>query len=311
MNPMKRVLVIWNPMAGRVGVEAAVHQAVHVFEALGWEAHAKKSQSGDHVTELAREAAHQAFDAVFVAGGDGSLGRAVAGLIDPTTPGAKPALGVLPTGTANVWAKEIGLPVSKRNRIPESAERLAAGHVQRMDVGMCNGRPFLFWAGFGLDGRVVDQLERKRNRFIKRWNEIYYMLTILQCSARWAGVQMQVQVDDRQVEGKFMLAVAGNIQRYAGGLARLSPEAVWDDGKMELWLFGGGRKGGIGMAIRHLWNLGWGTHVRDHQMVCLPFRHLKINFLTEEWMQLDGDPWGTVREAEIEVRRGAVRVLVP
>ena len=308
---MKRVLVIWNPMAGRVGVEAAVHQAARVFEERGWQARVEKSQSGEHVTRLAQEAAAQAFDAVFVAGGDGSLGRAVAGLIDQPIPGANTALGVLPTGTANVWAREIGLPVSQRNQITESAERLAAGHVQGMDVGVCNGRPFLFWAGFGLDGRVVDQLERNRSRFVKRWNEIYYLWTILQCSARWGGVRMQVQADDQQVEGKFMLAVAGNIQRYAGGLARLSPEAVWNDGKMELWLFGGGRKVGTGMAIRHLWNLGWGRHVRDRHMVCLPFQHLKMTFSAEEWMQLDGEPWGTVREAEINIKREAVRVLVP
>ena len=80
---------------------------------------------------------------------------------------------------------------------------------------------------------------------------------------------------------------------------------------MELWLFGGGKKGGIGMALRHLWNLGRGRHVRDNTMVCLPFQHLKITFLAEEWMQMDGDPWGTVREAEIKVISGAVRVLVP
>ena len=303
---MKKAMLIWNPAAGRMGAEGIVRQAARVLGELGWEVRVEGSKRAGHVTELAKEAAQTEMEAVFVAGGDGSLGRAVAGLV-----GSRTALGVLPTGTANVWAREIGLQVSGANIAVESARRLAIGQMHPMDVGVCNGRLFFLWAGFGLDGRVVDRLERKRSRFVKQINEFYYALAILQCAAGWKGVRLQVRADDREIEGQYMVAVAGNIRHYAGGLAKLSPEAVWDDGRMELWLFGSGKRGGVGMAVRHLWNLGWGRHVKDNEMVCLPFRRLKLAFETEEWMQMDGDPWGKVREVDIKVMKRAVRVLLP
>jgi len=305
MGIMKKAMLIWNPAAGRMGAEGVVREAARVLAEKGWEMCIERSRSAEHVTGLAREAAQAEMDAVFVAGGDGSLGRAVTGLA-----GSETALGVLPTGTANVWARELGLSVSGPSMVVESARRLAGGKARMMDVGVCNGKLFFLWAGFGLDGRVVDRLERNRSRWVKQLNEVYYMLTILQCAAGWEGVRVQVQADDQEVEGTFMLALAGNIRHYAGGLAQLSPMAVWDDGVMELWLFGAGRRGGLRMAVRHLWNLGWGRHVRDSEIVCLPFRQLKMEFETEEWMQMDGEPWGRVKSVEVAVRRRAVRVLV-
>jgi diacylglycerol kinase (ATP) len=299
-------MLIWNPTAGRIGTQRQVRQATRALGENGWNVRVEHSRSADHVTELAAEAAQTQLDAVFVAGGDGSLARVVAGLV-----GSETALGVLPTGTANVWAREIGLPVSTVNMVVKSARKLATARVRLMDVGICNGLSFLLWAGFGLDGRVVDQLERKRTRFVKQLNEVYYALSILKFAAGWQGVRVQVKADEQEIEGRYMVAVAGNIQYYAGGLAKLSPEAAWDDGRMELWLFGSGKRGGMGSAVRHLWNLGWGRHVKDGEVVCMPFQQLSLVFETEEWMQMDGDPWGKVREVDITVKKRAVRVLVP
>jgi diacylglycerol kinase family enzyme len=134
---------------------------------------------------------------------------------------------------------------------------------------------------------------------------------ILQRSVGWKGVEMRVQTDTQGIEGRFMVAVAGNIRRYAGGLARLSPVAKWDDGLRELWLFGSGKKGGAGMAVRHLWNLGWGRHVQDSEMICLPFRQATIKFETEEWMQMDGEPMGMVKAAALSVQEQVLKVIVP
>ncbi|NUM49398.1 MAG: diacylglycerol kinase family lipid kinase [Anaerolineales bacterium] len=299
---MKKAMLIWNPAAGRVGAERDVREAARAL--TGWEVHFEPSQSAAHVTELAQTAARENWEAVFVAGGDGSLGRAVAGLAGSAT-----ALGVLPTGTTNVWAQELGLPIVGRQRLVESARQLAAGHVQTMDIGLCNGLPYLLWAGFGLDARVIDRLERKRSRWMKRLNEIYYLLTIFQCARGWPGAQVQVTADGQTVEGRFILALAGNIRLYAGGL--LSPNARWNDGKQELWLLGSGKNGGVPSVIRHLWNLGRGQHVQDRNTLCLPFRQLKLTFATPEWMHLDGEPYGTVQEAEIQIWAQGLRVLVP
>lgn len=299
-------MLIWNPMAGRGSLGVKVNQAARVLLETGWNLQVKESKSATHVTELARQAAEEHLRALFVAGGDGSLGRAVAGL-----KGSETALGVLPTGTANVWARELGLPVSGVNMAVESARRLAKGTARTFDVGMCQGRPFFLWAGFGLDGRVVERLERKRSRLVKQLNEIYYTLTILQCAAGWKGMKVQVKADEQEVEGRFMVGVASNIRLYAGGLAQLSPDEKWDDGRMSLWLFEAGKQGGVGVAFQHVWNLWKGRHVKERNVLCLPFKRLSLRFEEDEWMQMDGEPWGQVKEAEIYVQAQALKVLVP
>lgn len=297
-------MLIWNPAAGRVRAEPGIQEAARVLEEAGWQVHLERSQSATHVTELARQAAQAQWEAVFAAGGDGTLGRATIGLAGSAT-----ALGVIPAGTTNVWAQEIGLPVS--GPMAESVRRLAEGRTQTIDIGLCNGRPFFLWAGFGLDARVINHLERRRSRFMKQINEIFYALAILRCAAGWRGTSVQAQVDGQTVEGRFMLALAGNIRLYAGGLATLSPTAIWDDGKLELWLLKSGQRGGIGTVLRHLWNLGWGRHTQDREVVSFSFRQVKLAFETEEWMHMDGEPYGRVQAVALEVWEKALRVLIP
>ncbi len=287
-------------------MEGEVREAVQVFEAAGWTIRQERSQSAVHVTELARQAAASAYEAVFIAGGDGTVGRAVEGLA-----GSETAVGVLPTGTTNVWAQEMGLPATGLRAAVESARRLANGPRVRMDVGLCNGKTFLLWAGFGLDARVVDQLERKRHRFMKQLNEVYYALTILRTSAGWRGTPMHVSTGAQTVQGHFMLVIAGNIRQYGGGLATLSPHAKWDDGKMELWLFHSGKQGGIPVVVRHVWNLVRGLHVKDRNVTCLPFQQAQITFETGEWMHLDGEPCGQVQTVELAVWEQGLWVIVP
>lgn len=299
-------MLIWNPGAGRLNMEGEVREAVRIFEAAGWNIRLERSQSAAHVTELARQAAEAGFEAVFIAGGDGTLGRAVAGLI-----GTETAVGILPSGTTNVWAQEIGLPATGLRAAVESARRLANGPRLKIDVGLCNGNPFLLWAGFGLDARTVDQLERKRHRFMKQLNEVYYALTILRTSAGWRGTPMHVSTGEQTVQGRFMLIIAGNIRHYGGGLATLSPEGKWDDGKMELWLFHSGTQGGIPTVARHVWNLIRGLHVKDRNVTCLPFREARLTFETEEWMHMDGEPCGQVQTVELAVQARGVWVILP
>lgn len=303
---MKRARLIWNPAAGRIEVASKLREAAQTLETAGWQVEVVPSQNAAHVTELARDTAQAGWEAVFAVGGDGTLSRAVAGLA-----GSETALGVFPSGTTNVWAQEIGLPLRGPNPLAESARKLAQGTVRTIDLGVCNGTPFFLWAGFGLDARVIDQLERKRSRWMKLINELYYALTILRCAAGWAGIPVRATADGHTVEGQVMLALAGNARLYAGGMVTLSPHAAWDDGKFELWLLRSGPKGGVGSVIRHLWNLRWGKHVQDREAVCLSFTQARLTFEADEWMHADGEPVGKVREAEIKVWEKGLRVLVP
>src|SRR5512138_3416040 len=101
---MRSAVIIYNPTAGRFSTKPFMKSVVNELESAGWQAEAAETRSGEHIVELAKQAAAQKKDAIFAVGGDGTIGNVVNGLA-----GSDTALGVLPAGTANVWAIELGL----------------------------------------------------------------------------------------------------------------------------------------------------------------------------------------------------------
>jgi len=118
---------------------------------------AETSRRG-HATRLAQGAAAEGRDAVVVLGGDGTLNEAANGLAGSST-----ALGVLPGGSTNVFARTIGMtndPVEATGELLAAMARGAAGR-RRIGLGSVNGRYFLFHVGLGFDAAVVEQVEKR------------------------------------------------------------------------------------------------------------------------------------------------------
>jgi diacylglycerol kinase (ATP) len=183
--------LIYNPAAGRYPSWILTERAANVLREEGWRVSIEKTQSGKHVTDLAEKAALEGMDALFVVGGDGSVNRALPGLINSQT-----ALGVLPAGTANVWAQELGLPGLSWTRwmaLEESARRLAGACVAQADVGFCNGIPFLLWAGIGLDAFIVQRLE-PRTQLEKRFAVVHYVASAAWNASMWRGMNLNVVI---------------------------------------------------------------------------------------------------------------------
>src|SRR5919198_1929616 len=91
-NPsMRSAVIVYNPSAGRFSVKPFIKTAVKELESAGWQVEAAETKSGEHIIELAKQAAAEKKDAVFAVGGDGTIGNVVNGLA-----GTETALGVLP-----------------------------------------------------------------------------------------------------------------------------------------------------------------------------------------------------------------------
>jgi diacylglycerol kinase family enzyme len=134
---MKPAYLVYNPAAGLFDKRELVIGAAARLESHGWQIQVEETGSGGDATRLAQDAARKGHAAFFIAGGDGSIGQAAAGLA-----GSQTALGALPGGTANVWARELGLrglTSWNRRALEDGAEQLARGRVQAVDVGVCNG----------------------------------------------------------------------------------------------------------------------------------------------------------------------------
>jgi diacylglycerol kinase (ATP) len=302
---MPRALLVYNPAAGRYPSLLLTERAAKVLEDKGWQIQMEQTQSGKQITTLARKAAAQGLDAFVVVGGDGSVNRALAGLV-----GTHTALGVLPAGTANVWAQELGLPGLSWTRLmalEESARRIANARVWEADVGFCNDRPFLLWAGIGLDAFIVHRIE-PRTQLEKRFAVVQYAASAALNASAWRGMKLRVSTDGEIAAGHFLLAVVSNIHLYAGGYAELSPHALLDDGTMDLWLFEGSRLEDIVQLVWELWS---GRHLHSDRVRRIPFRRAVLESDSPLYVQADGEPMQENGQVQIEVRRRAVRVLVP
>lgn len=302
---MRSAVVIYNPTAGRSSVKPFIKSAVNELESAGWNVNAAETKSGEHIIELAKQAAAEKKDAVFAVGGDGTIGNVVNGLV-----GSETALGVLPAGTANVWSIELGLrPFAWTHPwvLRKNASILANAPCHVVDVGLCNQVYFMMWAGIGLDALTIQSLE-PRVRLDKIFAMPEYTAKALWNAAQWSGLRLRLWADEHEVEGHFILAVATNIRHYMGGLSNLSPDAYINDGLLDLWLFSGSN---LGDALRHAYDLWRGSHVNSDAAHRITFRDLRVEADSPYWIQTDGEARGSSTIAEISVQTHALKLLMP
>lgn len=302
---MRRGLLLYNPAAGRIPVRPFVRGLVRPLKNAGWQVDVVETLSGRHATRVAAQAASEDYDAVFAIGGDGTVGQVAGGLLNTET-----ALGVLPAGTMNVWAMELG----QRNfdwlhsrALRQNSQLLANAPVYRVDVGICNEQPFLLWAGFGLDAITIRQLE-PRSRFAKYVSVPEYFAATVWTAAVWHGMDLRVWTNNQRVEGHYLLAVATNIRRYVGGMAVLSPNAFLDDGEMDLWLMSGDN---MADAFRHFFDLLAGRHLSSEQARRLPFHTARVESDTAFSLQMDGEPMLGSKTAQLNIQKQALKVILP
>ncbi|HET9912554.1 MAG TPA: diacylglycerol kinase family protein [Anaerolineales bacterium] len=301
---MRSAVIIYNPTAGRFSTKPFIKSVVKELESAGWQVDAAETLSGEHIIELAKQAAAEKKDAVFAVGGDGTIGNVVNGLV-----GSETALGVLPAGTANVWSIELGLQPFAWHRpwvLRKNVAILANAPCYRVDVGLCNQVSFMMWAGIGLDAMAVQALE-PRVRIDKFFAAPEYAVSALWNAAQWSGLNLHLWADEQEVEGRFILAVATNIRHYMGGLSNLSPDAYIDDGLLDLWLFSGSN---LGDALRHAYDLWRGSHVNSDAAQRISFRNLHVEADSSYWIHTDGETRGSASFAEISVQTRALKLLV-
>ena len=302
---MRKGLLLYNPAAGRVPVRPFVRGIIRPLNAAGWQVDVAETLSGAHATQVARQAAAEKYEAVFAIGGDGTVGQVASGLLNSNT-----ALAVLPAGTMNVWATELGLRTFDwfhNSALRENARLLANAPVHRVDVGLCNGRPFLLWAGIGLDAMTIRQLE-PRPRFVKYVSVPEYFAATVWNATIWHGMDLRVWADDQRVDGHFLLAITTNIRRYVGGMAVLSPNAFLDDGEMDIWLMSGNN---VADAFRHFFDLLAGRHLTSDQARRLPFHSARVESDTAFSIQMDGEPMLGGTHAELKIQKQALKVIIP
>jgi YegS/Rv2252/BmrU family lipid kinase len=297
-------LLIFNPAAGPRGeLRRDLERVVGYLGSRGWHVTIRATRKPGDAAELARVAVAARCKVVLVAGGDGTVHEAVNGLV-----GSDTALGVLPVGTGNVWAKEIGLPtlsLTQPDRLLAAARMLVDGDVRWVDVGRVNDRHFLICAGVGIDSTVAAKVE-PRTRATKQLGAVVYLSAGIRIASHFSGVRSTIVIDGRIIRTRMILVVVSNVQLY-GGLVKMTPEARMDDGLLDIRVFKGM---GPAWVFRHVAGVFTHRHLQDPMVSHYQGRQVTIYTAEPYPIQLDGEPFG-MTPASMEVMPQALRVLVP
>lgn len=292
---MPRIFVIFNPAAR--GEKSLRLRRFLESKAGGDVTLAATERVGD-ATRLAKEAVASGYETVVAAGGDGTIHEVVNGMGS----GCSAALGVLPLGTANVFARELGIPLG----LERAWATLETGKVRVVDMGVAEfggqRRWFVQLAGVGLDARAVRTVSWQLKKHVGPWSYVWAGLRAL----RQHTADVEVAAEDSGRTARGVAVLIGNGQRY-GGPFQLFPGAKLDDGQLDVCVF---ERSGYLHACRYGLGVLCGTHTRQHGVQYFRSARLVCRSATSAPLQLDGEDVGDT-PVVFRVEPRALRVIVP
>lgn len=297
-----RTLIILNPYAGhedqarlrrRIGGAYAEHDVP--FDMVST-AHA------GHATELAREAVRLGYRAVAACGGDGTLAEAATGLAGSQTP-----LAILPRGTANQVALNLGIPIHLEDAIDVAVH----GRVTGIDLGLTGDRAFALVAGAGFDAAVMQAATRELK---ERFGFAAYVYAAVRQAMAVAPRRFRITADDRDIEVDAVSVMVANVgelfARWLPLRVPLGPRrstSAWSDGMLDVVILAPRKPHDVAAM---LWSAAHGSFNTSKRLVHFQTRSITIDADPAIAVQIDGDPAG-VTPISMSVMRDAMRVIVP
>ena len=290
----KEAVLIINPTAHNVPALKRRREAEEWLREAGWRFHWEQTTETGEATAIAARAAAEGVPLVLACGGDGTVNEVANGLA-----GTETALGTLPAGVSNIWAREAGI-----SRKPVEAARLmATGERRLIDLGKAGDRYFMLFAGIGIDAQITRNVSLTMKR---RVGAAAYGVAALREALRWRSRPVTVRLDGVEQHLDVLMAFAGNTRLYAG-LTRITPNAVVDDGLLDVVIYQGAGRVDIAM---HLARTLRQSHNKASKVLIRRVRRLEFDWDEPLPVQLDGDPVGDCPR-EIEVAPRALWVVVP
>jgi YegS/Rv2252/BmrU family lipid kinase len=243
--------------------------------------------------ELAREAVAAGFERIVAAGGDGTINEVANGIA-----GTEVALGLMPMGTMNVFASELGLPAHDLGRCWEVIQ---ADHYRWVDLPAANQKYFVQLAGVGLDAQVVKEtsVTLKRN-----FGPLSYLISAAQIAAR-KPPRLFIEAEEAEAaEGSFVLVGNG---RHYGGPFPFFKHAVIDDGLLDVLVF---KQFGYIEIIKYLQNVFFASEITTQDVEYFQTERLRVTSDEEVPVELDGELVGNC-PVEFRMSSRRLRVLTP
>ncbi len=287
---MTDTIVILNPRAGVL--DTARDWKKRVESVVGHWPIRVTSHAGE-AEALTKHAVKEGFGFIVAAGGDGTVNQVANGI-----GGSNVVLGILPLGTVNVFAMEIGLP---SNDLQLCRDIIAAGNIRLVDLPSANKKYFVQLGGVGLDAQAVKETSLAFKRSI---GPLSYLISAAQIAARQPPNLVIESEDASTCEGSFVLIGNG---RFYGGPFPFFKHAVIDDGLLDVVVF---KQLGYLEIIKYLHDVVFSSDIRVPEIEYFQARGLRITSKQDVPVELDGELAGNC-PVEFQMHEKTLRVLVP
>ena len=297
LPPNPQVLIVYNPAAGQsTNLQNTLDRVANLWRDRGWQVQIAATIGSGDATIKAQQAALAGYHAVIAAGGDGTVNEVMNGLVGTST-----ALGTLPLGTVNIWAREMGLSMD----LLKAAESLIESELAQIDVGMAGNRYFLLMAGIGFDAAVTATVSTSEKKML---GAIAYIKQAIQIAWNFRGVRLKLRIDGKKVRGKILMVIIGNSQLY-GGVVKFTAHATIDDGLLDVCVIKGR---GMLSAPQRLISIFTRNYNRDPQVKYYQAKQIEIRPKRGKALpvQIDGDYFGTT-PMSFRVIPSSLWILVP
>jgi YegS/Rv2252/BmrU family lipid kinase len=293
---MRSLIVIISNPAARSSSFDKVKKASDYLRLQGYETGLLFTEKGGHASELAREAVKKSPRLIIAAGGDGTINEVINGLVHSSVP-----LAILPLGTTNVLAKEIGIPddveAAMQKALSHTPRSIFLGKIGCMINGAASSRYFCLMTGIGFDAKAVYET----NRTIKKISgEGAYVLSGIVNLIHYFPSELFFTVDGREYSG--YAAIVGKASRY-GGNFRVTPDADILDPSLHICIFTGRSRSDL---LRYAIGVVRGTHLKLRDVIYLKASNIEV--IGNAHVQIDGDYLGTT-PARITVEKDALQLV--
>jgi diacylglycerol kinase (ATP) len=216
--------LIYNPAAGRGRARRRVREVEEYLRSRGARVDCEPSTGPDDLVRIAAESSRGGlYDRVVVCGGDGTLNLAIREFDL-----GKGTLALIPSGSGNDFARVAGIPRDARG----ACDVALGDHIREVDVALANDIRYLGVAGLGFDSEVAD-FANQNAKFLR--GSAVYLYAIVRVLPRFTPRPVRIQTDGVTRSERIMFAAIGNTRQYGGGI-RITPDAVMDDGLLDLCL---------------------------------------------------------------------------
>lgn len=288
-----KVCLIINPISGTESKKYIPEEVAAAIDQKKYDLFIRVTGHPNHASEIARDAVKNNYKFVITAGGDGTVNEVARELINSET-----VLGILPYGSGNGLARELGIPLDSEKAI----KIILNAHTRTIDYGVANDHIFFCTCGFGFDAFVSDRFADEKKR-----GPLGYVRNVLESVVDFKAEEYELTYDDGALTEKAFILTCANASQY-GNEAYIAPGASMDDGMMNVSVLKPLNAIEIPQTTIQLFTKNID---KNSKMVSLLTRNLHIKRSKPGVMHIDGEPVHTSTEVNVKIVHKGLKVFVP